>query len=657
MSKPSANVPRWRRKKKPQPVIHLPRRERKRLVREVVKATAQTPGTGTPQAAAVPVPGPHLIKAGFRWRRHLVPFEWLAALLATGFILHAGHAVPAAIIISAAAAVLIVLLCRHLSDFARKAALAIGCLTALWLPLIAAAGKPCAALALICWVFVTVPWVKHYRWRPQETPAAPSLTDHMVWAKLAAKRRWSGQLGQHEDIPGGARYPIILDGSETDIGEVIAHPRKIAAAWAKPITEAYVEPSPDGVESRGILTILRQSTLTAIREWDGAGVDPEDGTAVIGRYADGAPASIRLFARRDGIRHGIIAGTTGAGKTVLLDLLIRIALTTGYIIPVILDPQEGQSLPQWRDILPYAAGVPECAEMLELIHEGMLSRSRYLGSLTWNDDGHPMRGMNFYDAAVTGLPIIMTIGDEYPVLLTDRKYGPDAARHTAGLSKLGRKSGFSLWPVAQVPSLSELQDQVVRSMLVGGNVICLRTGDRVSAGMLGLPADPSELPRYFPDGQPTYGLGYVLGPDNRQAVARVDLPGRATRNDIPQLPPFDDRLAAIMGRFGSAVPPPLQPTLSAVPPAAPAADDDSAPEGRTAADAILAVLAETGRETDRGEILKRTGTLVTQEWGREKAFSMRAIGLALEKLTADGKIVKPGKNAYHLPKPVLERVK
>jgi len=638
MAQAKKEVPRWKRKAAaPGPVIQVSGRQAKRMARDMAAAIGSQP----PARQEAVTSGALARTGAFRFRYQLIPVAHLLAIIITGVACHMAHNIRGGLLLGPGGGLAIWLLTRHLSATARNCELAQAAMTAFWVPLLALTGwtRPWPPLLLACWIVILYPWARHYKWRPQEEPRlSPDAADRAIWEKLAAKRRWSGHLGELEEIPGGRRYRIILDGSETDIGEVMAQPRKIAAAWGKAITEAYAEPSPDGVESRGSLTLLRHGTLGEVREWDGSGVDEQDGTAVIARYADASPARIRFFARNDGIRHGIIAGTTGAGKTVLLDLIIRIALTTGYIIPVILDPQEGQSLPQWRDKLPYAAGVAECAEMLSLVHEGMLSRSRYLASLTWDDEGTPVRGMNFFDPFVTGLPILMTIGDEYPVLLTDRQYGAEAIRLTADLGKRGRKTGFSLWPVAQVPSLSELGDQVVRSMLVGGNVVCLRTGDRVSAGMLGLPADPSELPRYFPDGQPTYGLGYVLGPDNRQAVARVDLPGKSTRQ-VPEVPAFDDRLGEIMARFGSAVPLLPRPEPSHALAAVLSGSDEGG--AQTAAELIIEIV---DRPMTKGDILQAVKDRRAR--AGEKPYHLRTITLALEKLTAEGRIEKTGHGSY-----------
>ena len=104
-------------------------------------------------------------------------------------------------------------------------------------------------------------WVRHYAWRPPDTPSRQdgpdTRSDEAIWERLAKRRKWSGALGPLEQIPGGRKYPIHLDGAETHIGQVIAEPRALAAAWDKPQTEAYAEPDPSGVESRGYLTILK----------------------------------------------------------------------------------------------------------------------------------------------------------------------------------------------------------------------------------------------------------------------------------------------------------------------------------------------------------------------------------------------------------------
>jgi hypothetical protein len=515
-------------------------------------------------------------------------------------------------------------------------------------PVLAAAGwsPPLPLFLLACWTIVTVPWMRHYGWRPAQTAPVPEQSDHERWNALAAEQKWNGYLGPREDLPGGGRrYPIQLDGIKTVIGKVLNASENVAGAWHRPMTEAYAERDPQGITSRGYLTILGTTTLMKPREWNGAGIDAQTGMAIIGRYADGSPAQVKFFTPRYGTRHALISGTSGSGKTALLDLLCFIALQSGYIVPVILDPQEGQSLPFWRDRCLYAAGVEECQRMLRGLHAGMLDRSAYLAALPWDDDGVPMRGMPFFDHELTGLPIPLIIFDEAHMLLqAGSKDARVIVEKTVEIGRLGRKTGTALWLATHIPSLADLGgEQALRDMLRGGNVISMRTANRVASGMLGLQKDPSEIPLFFSDGKETAGLGYVAGPDNRpDAPMRSDLVPKAMRRKVPTVPQLDDRFAEAMAQEMQKAKTSSIPAPAALTPALAAATAGvGSPDGRSAADAVLAVL---DGEMDRGYIIDLVLGLC-EDWGR-KPFSLRAISDALADLTADGRIRKVRHGVY-----------
>lgn len=647
------DVPRWRRgNAAPAPQIRLSRKQERAYIERLT--AAQHGPLATPTA---PKGVNHALAStgAYRFRYQLVPFAWLAGMLALGLGSHAAHGPWQGTVLGLIASGLILILTRHTKGFARKAGQAVAALTAVWVPALSLLGpvKPLLPLLLACWVCVLIPWVRHYRIRHEE-PAAPVIvktTDYETWAKLAAKRKWAGHLGTPEDIPGGGRrYPIVLDGSETDIGEVMAQPRKIAAAWGKAITEAYVEPSPDGIESRGSLTLLKRGTLSEPREWDGTGINEDTGLAVVARFPDGQPVHERFFIRRYGVRHTVVAGADGSGKSGLLDLGLCMSAVSGYITPVILDPQEGQALPAWPGHVPYACGVDECIVYLRALHAAMLDRSKYLAGFRWTtDEGHERKGMGFFDPFMTGLPIVEITVDETPALTTGHKRAEEAVWLLGDIGKRGRKAGFRLRVAVQVPSLAELGAQAFRSMLVGGNVFGLRAGDRVSGGMIGISVDPSDLPKYFADGSPTTGLGYASGVDNRPGTPMRTLwvPDVYKISESARIRPMDDRCAAVMERAiagtATAVPLPSASPLAAVPPPE---EDETAPGGRTAADAILAVLDEADGPLERGDIILRTKPLVTTGWGRAKPFSVKAQGNALAKLTQDRKIQKTEHGTY-----------
>jgi hypothetical protein len=230
------------------------------------------------------------------------------------------------------------------------------------------------------------------------------------------------------------------------------------------------------------------------------------------------------------------------------------------------------------------------------------------------------------------------------------KLAAEMTSKSADAGKLGRKAGESEWLVAQVPSLAELGgDQALRSMLVGGNVVSLRTGDKVSAGMLGLEADPASLPKYFPDGEPTQGLGYAVTMDNRQAPMRTDLIPSRMRHRAVEVPQLEDEfLEAMDYAMNKGIP------LANVAPLAVAAQPDQAaddgPEGRRCVDAVWTVLQRKGREMERGEIIGEVGKLATGEWVREKSFSIRSVTNALGDLASgkhpDRPVIKPRDGVY-----------
>jgi hypothetical protein len=270
-----------------------------------------------------------------------------------------------------------------------------------------------------------------------------------------------------------------------------------------------------------------------------------------------------------------------------------------------------------------------------------------------------MRGMPFFDHDLTGLPIPLVIFDEAHMLLKgNAKFTRPVVEKTAEIGRLGRKTGTALWLATHIPSLSDLGgEQALRDMLRGGNVISMRTANRVATGMLGLEKDPSEIPMFFADGRETYGLGYVAGPDNRpDAPMRSDLVPKAMRRRVPAVPALDDRFAEAMDRAMEkrrVTSVPAAASLGPVPLAAVPPADDDGPEGRTCSDAILAVLA---REMTRGEIIAAVKALTEGEWGRPKTFSVRAIQNACTAMADGGRISKPRDGAYAPARPALHAV-
>jgi hypothetical protein len=448
---------------------------------------------------------PHL----YRFRFQLVPLCWMAGALA-GLAAHQAHRLLPAAVAAAAAVIGAVAVTRHRKPWVRWMVQTSVAWAACWALTFAVVGLgPWGGLWELGWAIPAAVWVERYRWRgPAAEPAGPGAVER-TWAELAEAQKWSARLGPPVTIPAGVRYPIICSGAKTPVGKITGQPDAVAAAYDGTITTVFAEPREDGVRSRGWLTLLTSNTLETTRPWNGAGLDPDTGLAVVGRFPEGGDAHERWFVPGvgGGTRHTILSGADGSGKTGKLDMGLCISALSGLVCPVVLDPQMGQALPAWRDFVPYACGVDECMTYLRGLYAAMMARSDYLASLTWTHPrtGKRRKGMGWFDPHITGLPIIEIIIDEAPILLAVK----GAAELITNLAKLGRKVGFRLVLAAQVPSLAELKAAELRSILVGGNAFAFRSGDKVSGGMMNITGRPNELPKYFTDGTPTRGLCFA----------------------------------------------------------------------------------------------------------------------------------------------------
>ena len=274
--------------------------------------------------------------------------------------------------------------------------------------------------------------------------------------------------------------------------------------------------------------------------------------------------------------------------------------------------------------------------------------------------------MPFFDYELTGLPMPLIILDEAHMALKDGNKGQrQITADVTEIGRLGRKTGDELVLATTVPGLSELGgQQALRDMLRGGNVWSGRTANKVASGMLGLEKDPSEIPRFFADGKETSGLGYAAGPDSRpDAPMRTDLVPRSAYPNPPAVPQLDDRFLEVMD---AAMKSAVSPTATVAPVvvaihrpvgwltrptprrraallARPRWSVQPGEEPPTTRRRAAAASTRCGRcclchgwPLERGEIIGATGKLA-QQWGRDKPWSIKAIGMALRDL-ADGKV-------------------
>lgn len=633
--------------------------------------------TGAPAAAAKPA---------FRHRHHAGPVAWLAAVVIAGAALHLSHRSAAIAIASGliAAAVLVVFT-RHLkSRQTRRWAEAAAVCTAICLPLIATLGAaPWLLVYFCCWIILAAWWGWQHRIRavPELPKDAPAL-----WAETLGT---DGPLaGSHltllEHVPGGTRYKLHLVGGKHDTQTVFSASRKIASLFGRSVTDAFPERFRHAPEHEAIITLLESNGLQNVVEWDGTSISPVTGLAEIGDYPDGKPALFRFWTPDSGGTQSVVAGVTGSGKTALLYLLICIALASEVpVIPLVMDPQEGQSLPDARGAVPYAAGPDECMVMLRAIYAGVTARSRALSQTPWTDgDGITHPGRDRFDPHDTGLPLYLFVLDEWHIVLNHASYGKEAVEITGLLAKLNRKAGAGEILASHALLLKELGDNTLRAMVQSGNAIALRTGEGFTGGVIGLQADPKNLPQVFPDDTPTHGLGYMKGPSNRpDSPMRIrwvrnprkwimrhpvkpmdDVFAAAFRGSVIEQAatgqPGADSLAASLGIGEDEIRAAVEQAAARAAqtgewtPLANAArpDDSPAPNGKTASDAILAALT---RPMEFGELFELVSAKA-RGWDR-KPWVLSGVKGPLRRLVADGKVArtpKPGRPDQFLYGPV-----
>ena len=381
-------------------------------------------------------------------------------------------------------------------------------------------------------------WARHLRRRVRTTAAAPAPQDEFAdlreeitawWAERAAPERGgfapgSAVLGEARVDEIAYRLDIQLDGNRQSFDDLASLQcrKRIAAGRGIARQRVLVTRWGDQREDRATLTLFRKYLVQENVPFPGPRIDPVTGCATVGRCADGSPALVRFWEPKSGTWHEVVAGGSGAGKSRYLDQALvneRHCLDTQgrhLIVSWVCDPQGGQSLPDWQErVDEYAHDAAEALALVERIYAEMLARNKLLAKLKWTDSkGNARTGLSYYDPVVLAelgeyLPILSATLEEAPSLLAN----PRIKWLVEQILKMGRKCGIRLRLVCQVPSIAELGNSfTIRPLLAFMSVVCLRTTEAITnSSFPNLPGDPKLLEETFPNGERTFGLGYILG--------------------------------------------------------------------------------------------------------------------------------------------------
>lgn len=263
-------------------------------------------------------------------------------------------------------------------------------------------------------------------------------------------------------------------------------------------------PLPEGKKFRDSSVIRFQvvttSPITEVVDWTGP--DYADGRIGLGPYADGrGRAEVQLFTE-DGIRHCVVIGSTGGGKSALLRGLVASARSSGLVTVLYLDPKRNSSPELAATATVALKGLDQAEEFTQAVEA--LLRGRQLESDLHDWSGFtPSRDRSAYIVAVDECDMLFAL--------------PTMARRWGVIAKTGRALGVQLTLATQYAgqkAFGGAEGEMLRSNVARGNVILMRTESNTSDRLIA-----PELPnsRSLPD-EP--GYGYLQANEARRAPFR-----------------------------------------------------------------------------------------------------------------------------------------
>jgi hypothetical protein len=411
----------------------------------------------------------------------------------------------------------------------------------------------------------------------------------------------------------------------------------IAGALDLPEEMLQIEKAMGQSAKRAIIAVFDHNPLQKPTDHPGPQIlDMKTGQAKVGLFYDGAPAHY-AFWKPSGPVHTVVYGATDGGKSRFLDMLLGTERHNG-IVSWVCDPQGGQSLPRWREAVDWYEDTAQGGlAMLYDVRNVMYERSARYSMMEWIDHkGRKLRGRDHFVVGDPDPLISVTIDEAHRVLNLQ-----GAPALVLEIIQMARKCGIKIRLVFQGPKANMFgnapESTDIREQAQSGNTVMFRTASSLtdSIGLPGWDVNPSQLPMYWPDKTSTAGLGYIKGPDNRQAQFRAffdrdpahwattgttptieksaaDVCGKAyherldrlaarLRGETPVLPDdaFSDGLADATRRAPSSDP--IAQASAAIAAEAPPGTDDK----------VAAFLQERGRPVGRVTIAQETGLTVS----------------------------------------------
>ena len=208
-----------------------------------------------------------------------------------------------------------------------------------------------------------------------------------------------------------------------------------------------IYPTPDDLANRCEIRVLDVDPHAGAIPWPGPSVTSVIQPVDLGPFEDASPCRVS-FARL----HGIFGGTTGAGKSGGLNVLMGNLVACRDVVIWAIDLKKGMELGPWQSCIDRLATSPEEATALLRDAVAVLeARAALLASV----------GKRAWDIS-PAWPALLIIIDEYAELADE---APDAMNYTDSIARLGRAVAVTLIAATQRPTQKAMGQGAVRSQM------------------------------------------------------------------------------------------------------------------------------------------------------------------------------------------------
>ena len=225
-----------------------------------------------------------------------------------------------------------------------------------------------------------------------------------------------------------------------------------------------VYPTPDDKANRCELRMLGTDPHAEAISWPGPSAQSITQPVDLGPFEDAEPCRVSFLRR-----HALFAGTTGAGKSGGLNVLMGTLAACGNVVIWAIDLKKGMELGPWAPCIDRLATTPEQAAALLADAVAILqARAAWLaatGRRVWGP--------------TPGLPALVIIIDEYAELADE---APDAMSDTDSIARLGRAVAVTLIAATQRPTQKSMGQGAVRSQM--DTRICFRVRERKDVNLV-----------------------------------------------------------------------------------------------------------------------------------------------------------------------------